>query len=48
MATPDPAVGAYLAQVDGPRRDAARTLRELCLAHRPGITEAAATTGPVG
>jgi uncharacterized protein YdhG (YjbR/CyaY superfamily) len=39
VATPDPAVGAYLEQVTGPRRDAVGRLRELCLAHLPGFTE---------
>jgi uncharacterized protein YdhG (YjbR/CyaY superfamily) len=39
VATPDPAVDAYLAQLSGPRATAARTLRELCLAHLDGFTE---------
>jgi uncharacterized protein YdhG (YjbR/CyaY superfamily) len=39
MPSPDPAVDAYLAQVAGPRADAVRRLRELCLAHLPGFTE---------
>ncbi len=39
MAAPDPAVDAYLAQVDGPRRDAVLRLRELCLEHLPGFAE---------
>lgn len=36
---PDPAVDAYLAQVTGPRADAVRELRALCLEHLPGFTE---------
>ncbi len=36
---PDPAVDAYLAQVTGPRADAVRALRALCLEHLPGFTE---------
>jgi uncharacterized protein YdhG (YjbR/CyaY superfamily) len=39
VATPDPAVDAYLTQVTGPRRDAVVRLRELCLEHLPGFTE---------
>ena len=39
MATPDPAVDAYLAQVTGPRQEAVVRLRELCLEHLPGFTE---------
>jgi uncharacterized protein YdhG (YjbR/CyaY superfamily) len=39
MATPDPAVDAYLDQVSGPRAAAVRTLRDLCLEHLPGFTE---------
>ena len=39
MATPDPAVDAYLTQVTGSRRDAVVRLRELCLEHLPGFTE---------
>jgi uncharacterized protein YdhG (YjbR/CyaY superfamily) len=39
VATPDPAVDAYLAQVTGPRRDTVVRLRELCLEHLPGFTE---------
>ncbi|TFV82961.1 DUF1801 domain-containing protein [Blastococcus sp. CT_GayMR16] len=39
MATPDPAVDAYVEQVTGPRADAVRTLRGLCLAHLDGFTE---------
>jgi uncharacterized protein YdhG (YjbR/CyaY superfamily) len=35
MTAPDPAVDAYVEQVDGPRRDAVRTLRRLCLEHLP-------------
>jgi len=37
--SPDPAVDSYLAQVTGPRADAVRRLRRLCLAHMPGFTE---------
>jgi uncharacterized protein YdhG (YjbR/CyaY superfamily) len=36
---PDPAVDAYVEQVDEPRRDAVRTLRRLCLEHLDGFTE---------
>jgi uncharacterized protein YdhG (YjbR/CyaY superfamily) len=39
VATPDPAVDAYLSHVTGPRRDAVVRLRELCLEHLPGFTE---------
>ena len=39
MATPDPAVDAYLEQVTGRRRDAGVRLRELGLEHLPGFTE---------
>jgi uncharacterized protein YdhG (YjbR/CyaY superfamily) len=39
MTSPDPAVDAYLEKVEGPRRDAVHTLRELCLSHLPGFTE---------
>jgi uncharacterized protein YdhG (YjbR/CyaY superfamily) len=39
MPSPDPAVDAYLEKVEGPRRDAVRTLRELCLTYLPGFTE---------
>ena len=39
MPGPDPAVDAYLEQATGPRAEAVRTLRELCLAHLPGFTE---------
>jgi hypothetical protein len=39
MVTPDPAVDAYVEQVTGPRADAVRTLRNLCLAHLDGFTE---------
>jgi uncharacterized protein YdhG (YjbR/CyaY superfamily) len=39
MATPDPAVEAYLEHVTGPRRDATIRLRELCLRHLVGFTE---------
>jgi uncharacterized protein YdhG (YjbR/CyaY superfamily) len=39
VATPDPAVDAYLEQVTGPRREAVVRLRELCLEHLPGFTE---------
>jgi uncharacterized protein YdhG (YjbR/CyaY superfamily) len=39
VATPDPAVDAYLEQVTGLRREAVVRLRELCLEHLPGFTE---------
>jgi uncharacterized protein YdhG (YjbR/CyaY superfamily) len=39
VATPEPAVDAYLEQVSGPRAAAARTLREMCLVHLDGFTE---------
>jgi uncharacterized protein YdhG (YjbR/CyaY superfamily) len=39
VATPDPAVDAYLAQLTGPRAALAGRLRELCLEHLPGFTE---------
>jgi hypothetical protein len=39
MATPDPAVDAYLDQVTGPRRDITVRLRELCVEHLDGFTE---------
>jgi uncharacterized protein YdhG (YjbR/CyaY superfamily) len=39
VATPDPAVDAYLTQVTGSRRAAVVRLRELCLEHLPGFTE---------
>jgi uncharacterized protein YdhG (YjbR/CyaY superfamily) len=35
----DPAVDVYVEQVTGPRADAVRTLRRLCLAHLDGFTE---------
>jgi hypothetical protein len=35
MPVPDPAVDAYVEQVDEPRREAVRTLRRLCLEHLP-------------
>ncbi len=37
MASPDPAVDAYLTQVTGPRRGGPAP--ELCLEHLPGFTE---------
>jgi hypothetical protein len=39
VATPDPAVDACLAPLSGPGAAAARTLRQLCLAHLDGFTE---------
>jgi uncharacterized protein YdhG (YjbR/CyaY superfamily) len=39
MASPDPAVDAYLAEVAGPRTAVTRELRDLCLEHLPGFTE---------
>jgi hypothetical protein len=39
MLTADPAVDAYVARVDEGRRDAVRTLRDLCRTHLEGFTE---------
>ncbi|WP_199580321.1 DUF1801 domain-containing protein [Blastococcus sp. TBT05-19] len=39
MPAPDPAVDAYLDGLGGPRADAARTLRRLCLEELDGFTE---------
>ena len=39
MVTRDPAVDAYLDNVDEPRRAAVRRLRELCLEHLDGFEE---------
>jgi uncharacterized protein YdhG (YjbR/CyaY superfamily) len=39
MLAADPTVDAYVAQVDEGRRDAVRTLRDLCRSHLEGFTE---------
>jgi uncharacterized protein YdhG (YjbR/CyaY superfamily) len=39
MLPADPTVDAYVAQVDEGRRDAVRTLRDLCRSHLEGFTE---------
>jgi uncharacterized protein YdhG (YjbR/CyaY superfamily) len=39
MLTADPAVDAYVERVDEGRRDAVRTLRDLCRTHLEGFTE---------
>jgi uncharacterized protein YdhG (YjbR/CyaY superfamily) len=39
MATPDPAVDAYVDQVTGTRRDITVRLRELCVEHLDGFAE---------